>query len=110
MAKRRNLTPESVVFVSTWGWRDCDPSGSVVATTERRAQELAEKGMRSDARNVADSGDGSIPYRQEYQKALDDIAWYGVHAETLSTLVTGLQTQWTIQELNENGYAYLDTP
>jgi hypothetical protein len=109
MGKKRDLTPDSIVYVASWGWRDSDLSGSVVATTELRARTLAEKGIRADARDYADSADGySSSYNHDYQTALDQIAYYGVHAEKLGTLVKGLEVGWAIQGLNDNGYAFLN--
>ncbi len=104
---KRNVTMESTVYVSGWGWRDNDCCGRVVATTETRAERLAYKAMRDEARRAQDD-DCLVPVRP-MRDYLDGIAWYGVHAMRLGDLVNeGREAYDAIQGLNDDGYTYID--
>ena len=105
MGMKRNVTLDSTVFVSSWGWRDCDPCGSVCATTYKRAEKLALQGMRADARYAALDCDSEY---KTIRAALYNIAWYGVSSFTFRDVAPYGES--ALEELNDNGFCYLDIP
>lgn len=102
MAKVNKNT--TVYSAAAW-WRDSDPSMQAVALTAKRAEKEIEKLMRESARMARD--DGSYKYMTE---ALDDIAWSGVHPFKLGDLAVPRELDSAIDDLEDRGVWYPETP
>lgn len=109
MRRKRNITPDSIVYIAGAGWRDSDTSMGCIATTKKKAEQMTFRQMREEAKRARDD-EYDLPRseRRSYSDLLGDIAYYGVHAEKLSSIVSDRRLDAAIHDLNEDGYTYPD--
>ena len=96
------------LYAASFGYRDCDPIATVVATTADKAEELIDQGMSEEAihsREQCELGHDCDCGRDctcgDCQWCCAPLVWYGVHE------YTELPWRGTIQDIEEDGYAWL---
>jgi hypothetical protein len=96
--------PRTVFVASAW-WRDCEPFVGVVALeqedAERKIKEAVEEAAEEAFQNSEPEDDRT---KDDY---LNDICHSGVFEEPIANLSLSSEQQ---DDLNRDGYAYLDTP
>jgi len=96
--------PKMVYIASAW-WDDCDPFVGVVALESDDCGKKIEEAIREAAEEAFNNSE------PEDSRTVDDylstIQWSGVWPEPLSNLKLSSEQQ---DDLNRDGYAYLDTP
>ena len=102
---KRNITPDTTVYIASAWWQDSDPSMSVVATTDKIAEADIRRQMKDAAKDARDDGS----YRT-ISDALDDIAWSGVFPEPLKNVVLPREMDQAIAELEEDSIFYPELP
>ena len=102
-----SIGPDTVVYVSGAGWRDSDTSMGCIATTAKKAERDTMKQMREAAKRAReDEWDLPRSERRSLSDLLDDIAYYGVHGEKLSSAVSARELEGAIAALREDGIYY----
>jgi len=100
---KRKINGNTVIYSAAIWWSESDPFLNVIATTAKKADAAANKMMRDQAKDAYKSDD----FYESADAALDALHWSGVHAFALKDLATGRELEDTIQELSDNGVAFL---
>ena len=109
MAKRTrkscSCNANSTVYTASAWWDQSDPSMQAVAITARKAKAAIGKMIREAARSARDDES----YRT-IREAEGDLHWSGVHTFRLSDLANARELPGAIQDLNDGGIWYPETP
>ena len=99
-----------VYSAAAW-WRDSDPSMQVIALDEGVCKKQIKELMKEEAEHVFEHDSAYDNGRfEDADDALNGIAWSGVHAVSLGSLVSDRELEEAIHELRDNGYYYPETP
>jgi len=90
------------VYVASVWWRDSDPFVTVVGTTIKKVEAKVKRIMKEEAAEARDSGT-----HKSINAALDDLAWSGVHSDSLESITIASEREEIKEELDRVGTAYL---
>jgi hypothetical protein len=99
------ITGNTTVYSAAAWWRDSDPSMQVAALNQKIAKEMISVMMKEEAERAYDDA-----IYDSVDDAMDHIAWSGVHAFALKDLTSDRDRDEAIQELQDHGYFYPETP
>jgi|SRR5271170_915944 len=97
----KGITKNTTIYSASAWWRDSDPSMGIVALTLKKAESKIYELIKDAAREARE--DGSYP---SIPKAMDAIAWSGVHKFSLGDIASDRELDEAIDDLESRGYWY----